>query len=222
VTDNFTLVANPEPKRKTAQIYNLPIMLGSNSQEGRVFQRNQNNITEYLQTTFPNNVAVQERVRNAYPIGKNGLNSAYDVVSQIMTDLSFGCPAGILADDSARAGYPTWRYYLNATFPNLQKFPDAGVYHASEIELIFGTYGKLNTEVSRRAQTAEQNNQEQHVSEFLQGAWARFAKDPANGPRSAGWNRVGYAQEDVAVIGPTGVSYVRPNAVDSTCSIFPY
>jgi carboxylesterase type B len=197
-------------------------MVGSNAQEGSVFQRNQNNLTQYLETTFPNNAALRERVRNAYPVGRNGLNSINDVISQIMTDLSFGCPAGILADDSARAGYPTWRYYLNATFPNLQKFPDAGVYHSSEIELVFGTYGKLNTEVSKRAQTQEQSTQEQHVSEFLQGAWTKFAKDPVNGPRAEGWNKVGNAPEDVAIIGLTGVSFVRPNAVDFTCGIFPY
>jgi carboxylesterase type B len=218
VTDNFTVVANAEAKRRTGQIHNFPILVGSNAQEGRVFQRNQNNITKYLETTFPNNIAQQNRVRLAYPVGKDGLNSENDVISQIMTDMSFGCPAAILADDSARAGYPTWRYYFNATFPNLQKFPNAGVYHSSEIELIFGTYGKLNTEVSRRPSTVP----EQHVSEFMQSSWAKFAKDPSKGPGSTAWKKVGSVPEDVAVIGQEGLSFIRPIDVDSKCSLFAY
>jgi carboxylesterase type B len=216
VTDDLTLVGNPEGKRRAGQLYRFPMMIGSNFQEGRVFQRNQNNVQEYLQKTFPGNVTQQEAIRAAYPIGKNGLNSGYDVISQIMSDYTFGCPAYVLSDDSARGGYPTWRYYFNATFPNLQKFPNAGVYHSSEIELVFGTYGTLNTDVSKRLS----NPSERQVSEFMQGSWARFARDPESGPSSPGWNLVGTAHTDTAVLRPQGVAFLRPNEVIPTCSLF--
>ncbi|KAF2432620.1 alpha/beta-hydrolase, partial [Tothia fuscella] len=180
--DNYTLVSAAERKRATGQLQTFPVMVGSNAEEGRVFQINQNNLTDYLQKTFPNDQALQQQVRAAYPKGQNGLDSDYDIASAIMTDLQFGCTAAILAADNVRGVYPTWRFFFNATFPNLQKFPNAGAYHASEIELIFGTYGTLPTAVSARASTTE----EVALSAAMQKAWAQFAKNPAAGP---GWTK---------------------------------
>src|ERR1700712_2310931 len=103
------------------------------------------------------------------------------------------------ANASASSGIPTWRYYVsiffifplhirpaddtfkfNATFPNLQTFPDAGVFHASEIKLIFGTYGQGNTAVSSRPSPPQQVE----LSEFMQGAWARSPRRPSRSSSS--------------------------------------
>ena len=55
----------------------------------------------------------------AYAIGTPGINSAYDAVSQIYTEYVFQCPAALVANESALAGFPTWRYYYNASIPNI-------------------------------------------------------------------------------------------------------
>lgn len=216
-TDNYTLVTTPELKRRTGQLHSFPIMVGSNAEEGRVFQFNKNNLTQYLETTFPNNLALQQRVREAYPRGQNGLNTDYDIQSQIMTDLQFGCPASLLAYDSSKSGYPTWRFFFSATFPNLQKFTNAGAYHASEIELIFGTFGKLPTAVSARPSTQD----EVTLSASMQAAWATFAKNPTRGP---GWVEYGRAAQDLADFGGWrargGISMISPNEVDSKCALY--
>lgn len=86
-------------------------------------------------------------------------------------------PQALWANATASIGIPTWRYYFNASFSNTQGFPGLGAYHASEIPLVFGTYNRANT-----------TTQEYALSQFLQGTWAKFAKNPLVGP---GWNQVG-------------------------------
>jgi hypothetical protein len=101
---------------------------------------------------------------------------------------------------------------FNATFPNLETFPKAGVYHASEIRLIFGTMNH-----GRVASTPT----EEALSEFMQGAWARFAKDPWGGP---GWTGVGLSPLgfELGNIGSSngGVTLIKAKEVDSRCSIY--
>lgn len=113
----------------------------------------------------------------AYPIPSPGINSSYDQIAQIFTELFFQCPQALWANDTAAAGIPAWRYYFNASFANTQAFPDLGVYHSSEISLVFRTYPMVNTTV-----------QEYALSQFMQGAWAKFAINPQGGP---GWDATG-------------------------------
>ncbi|THZ89003.1 alpha/beta-hydrolase [Aureobasidium pullulans] len=175
--DNVTLVSDPAQRRALGQIAKVPIMGGANAQEGRVFQVGQNNITEFLNSYFSSSPALILAIEEAYPLGKNGLNTPYDVISQIWTDYIFQCPQALLTNASAASGIPTWRYYFNASFTNTQRYPDLGVYHSSEIPIVFSTYPLFNV-----------TTQEYALSRFMRGAWATFAKNPATGP---GWNAVG-------------------------------
>lgn len=95
----------------------------------------------------------------------------------MFTEFFFQCSQAKWANDSAAVGIPTWRYYFNASFENTQGFPHAGVYHSSEIPLVYSTYLAPNA-----------TTQEYALSSFMRGAWARFAKNPKGGP---GWNAVG-------------------------------
>lgn len=91
--------------------------------------------------------------------------------------LTISQPVALWTNATTSIGIPTWRYYFNASFSNTQAFPQLGAYHASEIPLVFRTYNASNT-----------TTQEYALSLFMQGAWARFAKNPLAGP---GWNAVG-------------------------------
>jgi hypothetical protein len=60
------------------------------------------------------------------------------------------------------------------------------------------------------------------LSEFMQGAWARFAKDPWSGP---GWTAVGASPSgfDLGNIGSRqnpGVQVIKASAVDGRCNIY--
>ncbi|EMC99376.1 hypothetical protein BAUCODRAFT_64400 [Baudoinia panamericana UAMH 10762] len=201
IPDNVTLVSNPAQMRLSGNIAKIPVMGGTNSQEGRVFTIGQNNTLAYLQATFANNTALISAIQALYPQGQGGLNTPYDVIAQIFTEWIFQCGQGQWANDSASIGIPTWRYYFNATFANTQAYPGLGAYHSEEIALVFSTFSQANV-----------TTQENALTTSMRGAWARFAKNPMGGP---GWNAVGTGAVGPVLIGATGVSidglYTAPN-----------
>ncbi|KAF3006894.1 hypothetical protein E8E13_011104 [Curvularia kusanoi] len=177
VADNYTYYQNPAARRLSGNISHIPVLAGSNSQEGRVFTVGQTNLTAFLQTTFSAAPALIPAIAAAYPIGSPGITNGYDAISAVVTDVTFQCAAALFANATASLGIPTWRYYFNASFTNTQAYPQLGAFHSSEIPLVFKTYPKPNT-----------TTQEYALSSSMSGAWARFAKNPAAGP---GWNQVG-------------------------------
>jgi carboxylesterase type B len=72
-------------------IARVHVLIGSNSQEGRVFVQGQSDVNKYVQTTFGNNSAIVKTVLDAYPVGKNELYTQFDAIAQIMTEFSFQC-----------------------------------------------------------------------------------------------------------------------------------
>lgn len=117
----------------------VPILVGSNADEGSTFLHNQSK-------------AIKEE----------------------FTRVKFQCAAAKVASQSLAAGIPTWRYFFNASLPNLKLFPGSGAYHSSEIPLIFGTFPMCSA-----------ISFQQRLSAKMQQAWADFAKDPSKGPGSA-------------------------------------
>lgn len=186
--DNITLVSDPAARRLRGEIAAVPVMGGTNSQEGRVLAVGQNDTTAFLQSSLgTTNETYIQLVEAAYPLGENGINTPYDQISQIFTELAFQCPQALWASDSASVGIPTWRYYFNASFTNTQLYPGIGVYHASEIPIVFSTYPTANT-----------TTQEYALSTAMRGAWARFAKNPMGGP---GWNAIGTGAAGAVLVG---------------------
>lgn len=200
VADNVTLVSDPVQRRAAGNIARVPILAGSNAQEGRVFAVGTTNVTTFLlgegflPGLIPNILA-------AYPPGKHNLYTPYDIASAIFTDYIFQCTAALYTNATAAIGVPTWRYYFNASFTNTQAYPDLGVYHSSEIPLVFRTYQKPGT-----------TTQESALSQYMQTAWARFAKNPIGGP---GWNRVGSGVSGDVLVGAnsTAISGLLGNAM---------
>lgn len=89
VTDNVTQIANPSTARAQGNIANVPVLAGTNAQEGRVFELGMNNLTAFLNTNFPQSVDLQNQIRTAYPPGPN--DTDYDVLSRIYTEYRFQC-----------------------------------------------------------------------------------------------------------------------------------
>ncbi|ORY78551.1 Alpha/Beta hydrolase protein [Protomyces lactucae-debilis] len=93
----------------------------------------------------------------------------------------FTCPSALIANSRANASVPAWQYRYLAMWPNLNPFPAFGVFHSSEIPMVFGNYnrtlpGSLNA-------TSEQIA----TSRVIQGGWAAFARDPQKGLINYGW-----------------------------------
>lgn len=209
VADNVTDSANVAVQIKAKTFAHVPFFLGTNSQEGRVFAVGQTNVSAYLAAEGLS--ALAPYIIASYPTPTTATQS-YEQISDIITDVVFQCPALTLANLAVANGYNdtgVWRYYYNASFPNNMPFPDAGVYHSSEIVEVFGTY-------NRTAATA----QEIALSSYMQTAWAKFAKDPAQGP---GWPKWNSTTKDLADIGGNGVNgefEIDPATVDGRCAIY--
>lgn len=146
-------------------------MGGTNAQEGRVFVVGQNDTTAYLESVLGDHPKLIKSIEAAYPVGQDGLNTPYDQIAQFFTEFNFQCSQALWANATASVGIPTWRYYFNASFINTQGYPDLGVYHSSEIPMVYTTFLPENT-----------TTQEYALSTAMRGVWARFAKNPIGGP----------------------------------------
>ncbi|GMF76486.1 unnamed protein product [Aspergillus oryzae] len=172
-----TLSATPRLDRLyssegNSSIARVPILIGNNADEPKPYIRGVNDTKAYLETLGLGEYV--DMILEVYPLGQPGVHNENDRLSLIATDLLMHCPSKVLADDSAKVGIPSYRYFFNASFPNNEAFPGSGAFHAAEIGFVFGTYPKENA-----------TQFEHEVSQAMQKAWADFAKDPSQGP---GWS----------------------------------
>lgn len=191
VADNETVYSDSIERRRTGNIAKVPLLTGSNTQEFRLFiaifltsyvpPLNPAELATQLLAALLPNSAVAAEARERYPTGNLGILTDLDAIQAIGTDLTFNCPSLIVANDSAHAGIPTWRYVYNGSWPNTQVFKDAGVFHSSEISMVFQEF------VPGLALTNPPPTDDQlRLSTAMQTAWADFAKDPQKGP---GWDQ---------------------------------
>ncbi|KAK2793459.1 hypothetical protein FQN50_010003 [Emmonsiellopsis sp. PD_5] len=173
-----------ESTDKDPRIARVPVMVGITAEEGRTFAAGQNDTEKFLREKLPQvPEEVIQAVLEEYPLGSPGIGNEVERLSAIMTELVMLCPLKIVAEESRGVGIEAWRYYYNASFANMQPIEGSGVYHSSEIELVFGTFpeeGRTEFQVE--------------LGREMQRAWADFAKEPDRGP---GWEGV----PQVAVLG---------------------
>lgn len=231
VVDNVTSFGPGALRRQAGKFARVPILGGSNFQEGRLFQYGQTtNFSAFLQQTFGTTAPQQiPLVEAAYgPVGTTpGLNTDFDLVSAVFTDLNFQCSEALQANQTAASGVPAWRYIYNATFPNTEVFPGSGAFHSSEVVEVFQTYagGPVNP-TTHAPQGLERTNlpptaQQYALSSYMNGVWANFAKNPVRGP---GWPSIGgQFNETLGVLGvdsSSGVTVVDPSVVNYRCPLF--
>jgi carboxylesterase type B len=172
VFDNVTSADTARSNRLTStpqnsKIARVPILGGSNANEGRLYSISANDSSTFIRGLFPTATDSDVAwVLANYPIGMEFSND-FERLAALYTDFVFQCPARLVALETAQVGIPSWRYYYNASFPELQLFNNAGVYHSSEIKIVLGTY-------AQQGATPFQNR----LSGYIQKIWANFAKDP--------------------------------------------
>lgn len=88
----------------------------------------------------------------------------------------FDCTVASSAAARAANKVPVWRYRYFGDWPNLA-ITNGGAYHSAEIPVLFNTADLA----SNMSNTADETT----VAQFLGGAWATFAKNPAMGPAPA-------------------------------------
>ena len=107
---------------------------------------------------------------------------------------------------------PTYRYVYGGNFSNINPLWWMGAYHASDLAMMFGTYG-IRAGASSQLEIDTSAAMQDHVLAFI--------KDPANGPKSVGW--MSYDHRDnggqMLMFGADGkaVQKVNGTAVEGVC-----
>lgn len=222
ISDNVTEYSAPYYERLRGNIAKVPIMTGTNAQEGTLWTTSYTLDEEIEQ--FPELAPIRDALAAAYVVGGNdsAIPNGWYANAALDTDAEYVCPTSLATSQTVDLGVPVWRYYYNATFPNTDSATDYaypvvngyGAYHSAEIPLVWGTYSAINA-------TAE----EIALSKVMQKAWADFAKDPyGTGP---GWPRYdsNSSEYQIAALGspdlnPVGWSMIPNTTLDGNCWIY--
>ncbi|OCK78526.1 alpha/beta-hydrolase [Lepidopterella palustris CBS 459.81] len=211
IQDGVTDLVNPEAARLAGNIAKVPVLQGTNAQEGRLFSASWNGSNNLnLQTFVESSISVtnEAAIVAAYPV-PGTYPDQESATGQCWTEWVYQCVGGFLSSRSSAPGISVWRYYFNASFANygsVSGFTNRGVYHTIELPIVFGTYPSSGA-------TA----QEIALSSYVQTAWATFAKNPAGGPDPA-WPKVstGSGGAYIGILGNAGNTFANLTVVQST------
>lgn len=127
----------------------------------------------------------------------------------------FTCPTRTAAETRAVHGDLTFRYRYFGYFPNteLSISPPSLAYHGSELPMIFGT---------STTRGGPDTIAEAAIKKSIMGAWATFAKDPANGLSEAPYSWPNYSQPGsnlvrLAYNNQTSATFVSSLVYDGLC-----
>ena len=225
VKNNVTVLERPDVAWAGGNVAKVPIMIGSTADDASYFVMAMlmgaastssnasgmadvsiDSLLKSIGGLTPENA---ELIASMYAVGSpftEGANTTEGIVSQIATDYIFRCTSGFVANlTSTLLDVRVWQYLFDAQVPSntWEEYPDLGVYHASEVPIVFGNYPRENsTEV------------ETTLSRSMQKQFADFVKDPEKGPGWEQWPQVailGVSETDAV----TTTEHVRKS--DTVC-----
>jgi carboxylesterase type B len=199
VKNNITALERPDIAWAAGNVARVPLMIGSTADDASYFAQAMllaaasspsSNTSAASDLTIP---TLLETLVGLDPEAAESLAALYTtdsasstpqaLLSRIATDYIFRCTSGLVANlTSTLLDVPAWQYRFDAQVPSntWEEYPDLGVYHASEIAMVFGTYPRVNS-----------SEAEARLSRSMQTQFADFVKDPQRGPGWAQWPRVG-------------------------------
>ncbi|MFJ3804269.1 carboxylesterase/lipase family protein [Streptomyces sp. NPDC090088] len=174
VSDTAVLPHNLD--RKDGALNRVPVINGSNGDEGRLFAqaalpllRTEADYKKNVQTQFGPKA---KEVMAQYPV-RNYASPAL-AYADYMTDFLFACPA-FQADTALSQQMPVYGYEFNERTGNYWKpapkeIPSLGAHHAKEIQFIFQTPSFFGG-------PADLTAKQKRLSDQMMQAWASFARD---------------------------------------------
>ncbi|KAK8221113.1 Carboxylesterase [Phyllosticta capitalensis] len=215
--ENRTAITHIENQIRLRTAAQVPILIGSNGDEGSIFQVTFDfkTLNQTLQYFFPNQTVIQQAVQATYR--RQYPNNEIAAIRALIRDASYTCFTSAIAQTAASNQYQAFRYYYNATFDNLpvpkNLVPNPGAYHSSEVYSVFGTYPKDGA-----------TTQQKDLSRYMMKTWADFAKNPRRGPApNDGWPQIGSSFRDLWVVGNDGRAGgypIRQEVTDANCRLF--
>lgn len=166
---------------RSGQYNHVPMLLGNNLNEGRLFVALQELSSGSAITPAEYETSLQEFGSDAssvlaeYPIAAYGAADLAE--SAVVTDSAFACPATYTAAEATATGQPVWTYEFadpDPPYSGLDKFMPLGDYHASELFYLFNSVNLIPAPTRTAAQSA--------LSAQMVNAWTTFASTGQPGP----------------------------------------
>lgn len=195
VHTDATVPVRPPEAFASGTFVRVPVIVGSNTDEGRLFAVEVKDIDRYEKQTVWLYGEAGDRALARYPVGPDGPAVA---IARSFTDSRFSCPADALRRLLARHvpvhGYEFADAEAPFILPDWITGLDMGAYHASELAYVFGTSWLF-------ADTGRWTPEQRALSERMMRLWAGFGHDPDFETR---WPRVSEGGGPVVVFDPAG------------------
>jgi len=205
VTGGFTLPVDPIKAFGTGRYLHVPLLQGSNHDEGRFFVGIEFDLLAghpLAAAQYPKVVTAQFGAKNAkkvlahYPL--SAFKSPDLAYAQVLTDSEFSCPA--LLTDILTQGSGSYAYEFSDPHPPNDfgikfSFP-LGAAHSTELQYVFGKIPLLDTTPPFKPDQAA-------LSAQMMGYWTRFAATGnPNGGGAPNWPRFGGAKPQIQELIP--------------------
>jgi para-nitrobenzyl esterase len=177
--DGIVLPGDPLDLVEAGSFEDVPVLLGSNADEGTLFFAFGSPVTDeasYLALAEALNPGNGAAIVAQYPSATFGSPQA--AATAVIGDAAFVCSARRLARALSAQGAPTWLYHFTRAPDAL--IPGLGAYHSAEIAFVFGNPLALSPSSPTAA--------EEPLVASMQGYWGRMARtgDP-NGAGAFAW-----------------------------------
>ena len=174
VADGSTVMENPYGLFEAGEFNDTPVLIGTNSNEGRLFAAQKTTSAGFEQMIRANYAAGAEILLKAYPHATDA--EATRSAQNVLRETIFAWPSWAWAKlQSGNGKNKVFLYYFDHRTP---ASPD-GADHASEISYVFGNLGGFGGSTGPEAQA---------LADLMSSYWVHFAnKGDPNGPGLPAW-----------------------------------
>lgn len=181
IRDGWLIPEDERPAFRAGRIAPMPMIVGSNADEGTLLTREWplNTLADYTALMERNFGPMTAEAMRLYPAAADA--QARPAIAALFGDTQFNYGVRLLAQAMAARGQPVWRYLFNRRRPDQKDGP----HHGDEVVHVFGT---LQRTLGQSAEAPTFNEADRALSREMMGAWARFATTGnPNGPGLARW-----------------------------------
>ena len=198
VADGTTIRENPYGLFEAGRFNDTPVLIGTNSHEGRLFSTQITASTTFEQMIRKNYAAEADLLLKAYPhaMEAEATRSAQDILRETI----FAWPSWAWAKLQSKIGKnKVFMYYFDhrtATMPD-------GSDHASEISYVFGNLGGFG---------GSSGPEDKTLSDLMNSYWVNFAKNGnPNGPGLPVWPAFNEKEQKTMIFDKTPGARPHPN-----------
>ena len=186
IVDRWLIRDKPSVLLEKKQQQKVPVLLGSNADEGAIFVApllglDVEAYRRFLRSSFRDRA---DEVLTRFPVSRDA--DVKTAASKVVGYSAFVAPARRLARAMADLGAPVYLYSFTRVRPGTAG-ARLGAFHGSEVPLVFGTLSR-----GGRPAAPDADDGDRALSQAMMGYWTRFAKtgDP-NGDGAPAWPRYG-------------------------------